>query len=411
MARFPFGFNHRYVVMGKGKKLDDILREHLSDFSVPYEGADWEKAQLLLPKQKTSSFWRFARGSMGLFALLAIFGAGYWLGTKQTAPSRDNPVLASKAPEQIPPASIVGTVSPNNGTAYNLGHKQETIHISSSTRSSAKTFLASPSPSVDFDSVVDYARPNSETTLMGSRDVQVLKSAFSSPAQFLNLPLDQLVWLAFNPLHKTENEPASTDRYLSGNQLGIAAGAGLFQSFQSTAGFTPVINPSIGLMLMHWKHRFGISLGAIYTPRGGVNTQYTYTQTTYNFESKVDTGFVFTRQLHLVDVPVLLHYQIHPKHFVSFGPSISWLVNTTSTTQLVGEQAKTGMLGYHGGFRLLDWGLEGGWGMQINRTLGLNVTAHVGMRDLTRNDVYHDAKFDRNLGLRVMLRYKLYANR
>lgn len=397
--------------MGERKNIDEILRERLSDLSVPYQEGDWEKAQLLLPNQKAAANVRFARTAVGVVVLLGMFGAGFWFGTQQTPGIQSRPTVVSIARQpsfastSIVPVSAVG--APNiKAHTVQASVNQPAIYSGKETIS-----VASALPYQEDDSKTDYARPFHQTIAMGAQDLQMLKSEFPSPAQFLSLPIDQLAWLAFNPLHKTENETPTSEHFLTGNQLGVLAGAGLFEGFQSKGGFNAVVNPSIGLIFMQWKSRFGFSLGAIYTPRSGVNTEYAYTQTTYNFEAKTDTGFIYTKQLHLLDVPLLMHYQINPKHFVSFGPSVSWLVNTTSTTQLVGEQAKTGILGYHGGFRQFDWGLEAGWGMQVNRALGLNVTAHVGMRDLTRNEIYHDSRFNRNLGLRVMLRYKLFANR
>jgi hypothetical protein len=401
--------------MGQDKKLDDILREHLGNLSAPYQEADWEKAQQLLPSQKTSSLGTFTRRGLGALALLGVFGAGYWFGSKQSAPNPLSLPLTSITAEQVAPSVAPSVAQTEVNTE---SHHQNTPILaqvapnpSATSDDETKSLQMSIVSSKNPDTLADYARSYHSINTMGGKTAKVLRSHYPSPAQFLNLPIDQLVWLAFNPLHHPQTETPSNDRYLHGNQLGIMAGAGLFQSFKSYAGFNAVLNPSIGLMFMHWKGRFGLSLGAIYTPRSGVNAQYTYTQTTYDLEAKTDTGFVFTRQLHMIDFPVLVHYQIHPKHFVSFGPSLSWLANTTSTTQLVGERTKTRMMGYQSGFRQLDWGFEGGWGMQVNRALGLNVTAHVGMRDLSRNEVYHNGGFDRNLGLRVMLRYKLFANR
>ncbi len=397
--------------MGQDKKLDDILRERLGNLSAPYQEADWEKAQQLLPNQRTSSLGTFTRKVLGGLAILGVFGAGYWFGSQPSAPTVSSLQLTSNAVGQPAHAGVQAAVKTESHQQNIPILAQASHHPTATSDDETKYVQMSVGTTNNSDTLADYARTYNTINTMGGKDVQVLRSDYPSPAQFLNLPIDQLVWLAFNPLHHPQTETPSNDRYLHGNQLGIVAGAGLFQSFKPYSGFNAVLNPSIGLMFMQWKGRLGFSLGAIYTPRSGVNAQYAYTQTTYDLEAETDTGFVFTRQLHLMDVPLLVHYQIHPKHFVSFGPSLSWLVNTTSTTQLVGEQAKNGIMGYQSGFRQFDWGFEGGWGMQVNRALGLNVTAHVGMRDLTRNEVYHNGGFDRNLGLRVLLRYKLFANR
>ncbi len=183
-------------------------------------------------------------------------------------------------------------------------------------------------------------------------------------------------------------------------------------------------NPVLGLGITHyfnqkWSFNSGVQYGSIGYLKA---SKKSFSDVTYGFGSTTIDTIIDTRFLHYAVAPLLFQYSFNDKNTISFGGSISYLLNsksklsikTTTVTAVTidsnevnsSEKSETGY--YANAFNNWDASLAFGYRRRISQKFNVSAIANFGLLDIKNNSFFSREVFERNIGMKITLTYNLF---
>lgn len=207
---------------------------------------------------------------------------------------------------------------------------------------------------------------------------------------------------------KAKKKNVEPKQILLKNSVSIIAALN-YSSLIQTQGNGYVNTPYFGIQYQHLfsqKWQLNTGLGYSYVKANNLNKEYSKQQYSFGLASKSTN--ISTDRLHYLELPVLAKYSAFDKLTIVTGASLSYLLNTNNTiintnnTNTI-EQTKANQ--YRRGINPFDVQIQFGVEYKINNNLHLGLLANAGLLDVSKNNYYNSAVFNRNNRLQLYIKY------
>jgi hypothetical protein len=462
--------------MSKEKETEKIINDKLNSREFAFDEKAWAGMETMLDaqekKRRFGFFWYF---SASMFVVL-VAGAAWFLNSpqdlkdyvdlekknttlnKNEAVSGKNNITLQKNEAVSEKSNTAleksGTVSEKSNAVLNKSEtvleknntalqKNETVsEKSNAVLNKSETVLEKNNTALQKNETVSKKNNavlnKSETVLEKSETVSeknntVLNqnSAVSEQKDIFSAELaadsaktaEQTLLIDSASLAETAQNPLTAPGKETKNAWGIMAGAGYWFPYQTTLGASTNegrFGFTGGIYYRRILHkRWELGLSAIYSSRGALDFDKTYTNTNYGFGIESDKTTVSPKTLHYLNIPFAIRFNATPRSHFYIGGAYYQLLATTSevthtiedsfTSSVVSSEKQTGE---HKGFRKNDVAAFIGYELTLFERMNLGLQVSYGFYDIT-NDSYqkHDdiilKGFDRNISLHLQLKYDL----
>jgi len=175
------------------------------------------------------------------------------------------------------------------------------------------------------------------------------------------------------------------------------------------------LNSSFGLEFAYaFRYRWQLHLGAAVHSRGSLNSDTTLRGGYFDFDFYPETLVIVQKKLHYLELPVGVRWRVGGRHQIGLGASYHLLLDSRgemhhSATDREGQhdlgiQAANG---YRQGFADDDWSAQLSYELRLNPQLSLAARGSIGLRDITLDSHFHNQSPDRNINLRLGLKFHL----
>lgn len=162
----------------------------------------------------------------------------------------------------------------------------------------------------------------------------------------------------------------------------------------------------------------GIKYNYFITPKLGINTGLTYSRLSqdisrtyqnidYGFGQNDQTTTIRTKRIDYVELPVNLLFNVSNNHFVSLGTHLGYAIQSKDMVTATGSSKDTNSSGYLNAINRWDIQLNAGYSYSITKQWIVSANYYVGLKDVSKNNVFKNANFDNNNGLRLTIGYQL----
>ncbi len=155
--------------------------------------------------------------------------------------------------------------------------------------------------------------------------------------------------------------------------------------------------------------------GVFLMSRNGLSGSRSFRSVNFGFGFEEEIITLTPKALHALEIPLAASFRVRNRHYVTVGASGSYLIEITTQERLqrnddfgTSTPDKKNVWGYRKGFNKLDAGAQIGYRYYLGRGFSLNLQGYYGLMDLTDNDFWENDQFDRNMQLRLFLRYDLF---
>jgi len=422
--------------MGKQENLDDFLRKNLENDSIfEYNEADWLKAEKLIAGNSNTRVAAFKfKKIIGIFsvilALLVVVFNYKFSNNDNTVkvtsnsntlsnqsidnslPSESNKLLMednSKNNEEI----IKKSNSIQNKTKNVINHtnikkqkNQNANHNNKISKNESK-LMQNDAKSVSIDND-DYA-----TTLNRKTNVfEKLNSLFVSKSYYQtnNSRKSEIIKYLNNDSTLNGLENANND--FAENKVDVKikkpfaidafVGLALNKQFKGNIKHlsTPSLDPFVGIAMQFYinkKIRLGSNIA--YSQRRGINNSY------INFNDNGDSDYVSINKIFALELPIYASY-ILDKHNMCYGGvgAMFYLSNQSDILKASGA-AK---LDEANGIISTDAFILLGYKYKFNNNVNVFLNAQIGLRDVTKNQIFKSSSHDDNVSLRFGIGYSIF---
>lgn len=248
---------------------------------------------------------------------------------------------------------------------------------------------------------------------------------------------DSVIEITYQPVRTQttageSDTPPAPAKFVSPWVLHVMAGAIINSGWQSSlssrvvASATPFITAGLEKKI---SAKIAIASQVGFTTMSGLNTEMHIHQTQYAFGGDSTTIAIRHKTMYQLYIPLLLGYDIHPKHQIWAGAAMTYLMNVsgtyeTTTTQHNGynfvankpnyslqTQSKNNQFGYIDGFNRLDALLQLGYIWKFHPLWSVNLFYQQGVSDITRNQELNGNFVNRQSRLMLGLKYSFSRNK
>jgi hypothetical protein len=445
--------------MNKQTKLDDFLREKVdADLSYEYREEDWNKATNLINEQKYERvFWTFNKKVISVIVIIIAFLFGILkkesaeqLAVKRSKfePSKSQTREIKVNTQQLNSGKIVADKN-STATSNNKSNSLIASKIHSTTSSEVQSSNDSKKSSSNSEELKSIATRNAINNSKVSKSSPSLKSneaastlatnKASKSADDLTENLDyaesnekkrKFSFDKINPFKKIKPIANINDNYRNlqiirkeisdttwrdaynkhesnsiTNELNkikpysimLIAGITAYKPFSGNQNHSsaPVLGLSAGIEgEFYLNKKISLNTSVVYSERGGLNSGYYLTNLTG------DSTLISLQKLRVIELPTTLIYRISKKSKCFGGIAINYYVD--NKTSLASYKAE--------GIRTLDGYATAGFLYEVNNKLSLKLNTIIGFRDVTSNVIFKSDSREDNVGLRLVVRYKLFSN-
>lgn len=176
-------------------------------------------------------------------------------------------------------------------------------------------------------------------------------------------------------------------------------------------------NPIAGLAYIHtFNPKWGIYAGVQYSSINNLNSSsYTSHHVNYDFGYNAKDTSITTKWLYYLTVPIQVRYDLNKKNYVGLGGTVSYLITSSGTITTYNETAfgsgnknVIAQSGYSKGFNTWDASLMASYGRRLSNRLSVNLMVYLGLMDIKDNSFFSQQKFERDMGLKIVLSYNLF---
>ena len=198
--------------------------------------------------------------------------------------------------------------------------------------------------------------------------------------------------------------------------FGLSFGARIYADFDSRGTDGNRISPTVGIRYSYMFHpKLSLNVSGMYTYRSSTGTGHTFTGTSYSFGAHQHNMAMSSSEVHQLDFPVYLRYQVVRGHFLYAGGYLDVVMASKNTTQSAttapysNERETEGVeWGHMPGIRETDYGVVLGYDYRINENWQIGVRYQYGLTDWSDNQVFGSETYDRNQDVKILLEYRIF---
>lgn len=229
----------------------------------------------------------------------------------------------------------------------------------------------------------------------------------------LNLSLDAPV--AVNKTLKDDN----TKPIHSGQrkfEFGCVGGVQVSQRYKNDKNSGMAFSPVAGIYFRYFVFK-GVSLNSelLYQYSSGITVDTSVESTEYDFGYQQHTTKYVSKGMHYLEWPVYFDIPLFGRQGITAGVQADYLINVLSDVTEINSsslsnttQSTRKEYGYKQGLNDLDFQILIGYRFDFNEKLKLQFRSYYGLTDVTKNEYFGNARASKNLGVKIMLQYKLY---
>ncbi|MCG3166099.1 MAG: hypothetical protein POELPBGB_01875 [Bacteroidia bacterium] len=202
------------------------------------------------------------------------------------------------------------------------------------------------------------------------------------------------------------------------NAWGVMAGVGYLFPYYSTIGENDnrgIIGFTGGIYYQRtFSNRIELGVSAVYSSRGALNYDKTFTNSNYGFGIESDITTISPQTLHYLNFPLHIRFNISQRSHISIGAAYYQLLATTSKVTHTIESSFASTLtssekqtGEHKGFRKNDIAAFIGYELTLFDRMNAGLQFSYGFYDITNNSYNNLNGNDRNISLQLHLKYDL----
>lgn len=393
--------------------IDNIFKDGLYGHKVPFDESSWQKMESMLPPEKSSKRFVYWPAAAIISVLSISVAATAWFSwtkstnhyvernetffekyAKERSLAIDEMIREFIRAEQIAENEIQIAQYQNIVEAKVIVKSNETSKTQNSGEASlTKGLLASA---------------NSE---LKDKDNQELEAAiFIGYKSDLNLNLADV---GGNIIHLKEfKQPKARKKH----SVGIVGGINFSKGFASGSQADNFgVNPYGGAFYQHYfSKRWSVYSAIQYQVRNAIGTSRVVSTTSYNFGKEQNTLRVLNRNLHYLEMPILMNYRIGSALHIVAGASIAYVVDGSSEIQhefnneFESWTKSEKSFGHLDGINRFDAAIQAGVEYEFTQKLALGGMMHYGLLNVLDNAHFNKTLSDQNLMFRISAKYHLF---
>ncbi|QTN38147.1 outer membrane beta-barrel protein [Cryomorphaceae bacterium] len=197
--------------------------------------------------------------------------------------------------------------------------------------------------------------------------------------------------------------------------FGLAFGARIYEDFASTETGAIQFAPTVGLRYAYMFHpKLSANIGGFYAYRRSTHSAHQFSGASYSFGAHNQTVSLVSTEMHQLEVPLYLRYQVARGHHINFGGYVNATlatknesVSTTTAPYSADVLVESDEWGHMPGMREVGYGLMLGYDYRINENWQIGFRGQWGLVDWSDDAVFSDSPYDRNKEIKVLLEYRL----
>ena len=197
--------------------------------------------------------------------------------------------------------------------------------------------------------------------------------------------------------------------------FGLAFGARFYEDFASTESGAIQFAPTVGLRYAYMFHpKLSANIGGFYAYRRSTHSAHQFSGASYSFGAHNQTVSLVSTEMHQLEVPLYLRYQVARGHHINFGGYVNATlatknesVSTTTAPYNADVLVESDEWGHMPGMREMGYGLMFGYDYRINENWQIGFRGQWGLVDWSDDAVFTDSPYDRNKEIKVLLEYRL----
>lgn len=445
--------------MNKQTKLDDFLKEKVdADLSFEYREEDWNKATKLINEQKNERvFWTFTKKVISVIAIVIAFlfailqkesAEQLAVKTSKSEPSESQTEDINFNNQQLNKDKAAGdnnsSVTSNNklnspitsnlhattasevqlsyDSKKSSSNSEEVKSISTrNANNNSKVSNSSLSPknneianilstnkvsksTDDLTENLDYAESNDKKRKFSFDKINPFKKIKPITnindnyrnLQIVRKEISDTTWS--DEYNKHESNSITNDlKKIKPYSIMLVAGITAYKPFSGNQNHSsaPVLGPSAGMEgEFYLNKKISLNTSVVYSERGGLNSAY------YLNNLSGDSTLISLQKLRVIELPTTIIYSLSKKSKCFGGLAFNYIVD--NKTSLASYKAE--------GIKILDGYATAGFLYEMNNKLSLKLNTIIGFRDVTSNVIFKSNSREDNVGLRLIVRYKLFNN-
>ncbi len=456
----------------KHPDLDNIFRKEISDYELSKTKDNWDLLSHLLNEQDRKKKNR--KLILFFFSFFTILSTGLFifLPSKQNAEKEialpANPTTITKSPsvfhssESEAPQPAIANQPQENGNEKGSENNSQPISPSTTpshsgaieTKQNVHTAIIKHSTIANNSNTVKHLSINPEIyltqetpTVIQDSNKTILSETQMSKSGVSDLPITESNDLisataptneivnqnpiASDSINANTNNDSSTAvvrQYSPGDSItnekhsthfklitfNFYAGINIYTTSSAARSKQENISPLIGLEFVHSNaSHFGIGLGGLYSFQGGYHLSDTASNKNYFLEENTSQQTIQIRQLHKLYFPLMLYYAIAPKHTVSAGAQLSYLLSTngyyTETNKVSGvttESTKRNVTGYQDGIKSINYSVSVGYKYSLSKTFDWSTRITRELSDSYTKDYFYGINTKPSFSIQSFLIFK-----
>jgi hypothetical protein len=398
---------------------DDFLRSKFESKEFTNKPHYWQNAQEMIAqgRKNNTSFRPIIVGSVVLVAALSfgllfnskssvnqsnantLTASSVSVGTSTTATYTINSIPASTVNTGVAEQSAQNTEADNNGNTPNEGYSTADTYTKNGGANAS-----SPSNNNGPRHPKHQKRNRNNSTVDTEHSVQqhTTPDVIDINGKTLIAPFNTSTEAPeFNKTTAYVEHAANRQRSFIAVEAGINA-------YNPASDIMNSINGQIGVRYYRFiNSKIALSTGLTYARLHQNLPGRSYESTNYDFGKNAASVVITTQRLDYIELPVSILYQLAPKHALTAGVSLGYVIQSADKLQdETGDQSQQN--GYLNGINRWDTQLNLGYQFNLSQNIWIRTSYHMGLMDISDNTIFKQAGTDTNKGLRLTLGYKVF---
>ena len=198
--------------------------------------------------------------------------------------------------------------------------------------------------------------------------------------------------------------------------FGLSFGVRVYDEFDTRGSAGKRLSPTVGLRYSYMFHpKLSLNVSGMYTYRRSTGSGHNFSGTSYSFGAHQHQLSMVSSEVHQIDFPIYLRYQVARGHFLYGGAYVDVVLASKNTTQSAttapysSERHSEGTeWGHMPGMRETDYGLVLGYDYRINENWQIGARFQYGFTDWSDDQVFGNQIYDRNQEIKILLEYRIF---
>lgn len=390
--------------------IDKVFKDGLYSHKVPFDETSWQKMESMLPPEKSSKrffYWPAAAVMSVLSVSVAAIAWLAWPSSVQQYVERNETLFEKHAKERaIAIDEMIREFVRAEQVVENELENPNQEYIGETLLLEKNLNKQSANPLSQSKRLTASINPKSQT--LDTREFEV--SLFMGYKEDLNLNLVDveggIIYL------KEFKQPKVRKKH----SIGVVGGINFSKGFASGSQADNFgVNPYGGAFYQYYfSTRWSLYTALQYQVRNSIGTSKVISTTSYNFGKEQNTLSVHNRDLHYVEMPVLVNYRVGSAFHLIGGASMAYVVDGSSeiehtfSSEFESWSKSENSFGHLDGINRFDVALQAGVEYELSQKLAVGGLVHYGLMNVLDNTYFNKNISDQNLMFRVSAKYHLF---